>query len=122
MKILKRGALHKWKAFTLRCPLCGTEVEILKGDPEIMEYFDHPHSFREDIKWMCPVCETDVESSTPRDRGGAGRNYISSGIRQITPEERAIIDTWEGVTVKWQESAEEKNYELSEFIGVWKSK
>ena len=120
MKILKRGALHQWKAYTLRCALCGTEVEILKGDPEIIEYYDFPHSFREDIKWTCPICATEVTSSTPRDRGGAGTNYISSGIRKIRPEECAEIDTWK--TVWWQEGVEERNYDLARFTGVWENK
>lgn len=119
MKILKKGELHKWKYYTLRCPLCGTEIEILKGDPEIIEYYDFTGSFREDIKWKCPVCGTEVESSTPRDRGGCGKNCLSSGIKQITPEERALIETWQE-TVGWYENTEEKKYDNTVFKGVWR--
>ena len=118
MKILKKGAMHKWKVYTLRCPLCGTEVELLKGDPEIKEYFDFAYSYREDIKWKCPVCDTEVESSTPSNHGGTGTNHISSVVRQITPEERAMIDNWQD-TVYWSEIAEERNYETAMFRGVW---
>ena len=123
MKILKKGALHQWKYYKLRCALCGTEIEILKGDPwvGIIDYYDYPHSFREDIKWKCPTCNLEVESSTPRDRGGAGQNYISYGVRNITPEERAEIDTWQE-TIRWPENNEERNYEIARFAGVWKDR
>ena len=118
MKILKRGEMHKWKCYKLRCPLCGTEVELLRGDPEIIEYYNFVGSFREDIKWKCPVCNSEVESSTPRDRGGSGTNHISSGVRQITPEERALIDSWQD-TVYWQENTEERNYDTAMFRKPW---
>lgn len=111
--------MHKWKVYTLRCPLCGTEVELLKGDPEIKEYFDFAYSYREDIKWKCPVCGEEVESSTPSNMlHGAGTNCISSGVRKITPEQRAEIDSWQD-TVYWHEDAEERTYETATFRGAW---
>lgn len=121
MKILKRGEMHKWKVYKLRCPLCGTEVEILKGDPEIIEYYDSTYSYREDVKWKCPICAMEVDSSTPSNRAGDGKNHVFSGVRQITPEERAEINSWND-TVYWQENEEERNYDKAMFRGTWDNK
>ena len=94
MEIIKRGKANKSEVWRCKCPLCETEVKILKGDPDILKYHNCSGSFREEVKWICPVCETEVVSATAEHHGSATENLISCKEEVITAEEKELIMSW----------------------------
>lgn len=95
MEIIKKGNAHKWHVYYCKCPLCGTEVKILKGDPDIIKYHNVRDTYSEHITWKCPVCEEDVLTITGSDIYGSGKkNLISEANETISLEEKELLNSW----------------------------
>ena len=97
MEIIKKGKANKSIVWRCRCPLCETEVKIIKGDPDILRYHNCVGNFSEEVTWKCPVCETEVESKTGEHRNSSDINVISVKEEIISPEEKALVESWDCV-------------------------
>ena len=115
MEIIKRGKAHKWKAYYCECPLCGTQVRILKGDPDIERYRHATDSFQESITWRCPECLEEVLTKTSKDHYGSGeQNIIKYGEEVISLEDKKLIESW-------KDTINTYNPDNAYCIGIWDS-
>lgn len=96
MQITKKGIAHLAKVWRCKCPLCGTEVKIIEGDPSINKYHNESGTFREIVYWDCPVCEQEVKTATSQHHGSETINLISCKTEVLSPEEREERDKYPG--------------------------
>ena len=114
MEILKRGTAHIAEVWRCTCPMCGTEVKIIKGDPEIIKYHNCCSSFKETVTWQCPVCETEVNSSTGEHHGSSWTNLTSKKSEVLSKEEKELLDSWDCLRVC-------NNGSSTYYVGKWNS-
>ena len=113
MEILKRGTAHMAEVWRCTCPMCETEVKIIKGDPEIIKYHNWRGSFKETVTWQCPVCETEVNSSTGEHNNSSWTNLTSKKKEVLSKEEKELLDSWNCLRVGRDGS--------TYYVGTWDS-
>ena len=95
MEILKKGTAHLSEVWRCNCPFCGTIVKIIKGDPDIIRYHNCSSSFREEVYWKCPICESEVCSHTGEHHGSPWENVESRKTEVLTPKEAEQLESWD---------------------------
>lgn len=114
MEIIKKGRAHLAEVWRCKCPMCDTEVKIIKGDPDIIKYHNCQSSFREEVTWECPVCKTEVLSATGEHRTSAWTNVISKQSEVLSHKEKELLDSWDCLR-------ECINSDTRYYIGKWDS-